>query len=463
MSNKNVFNSSLLGLLFLFLTGQGFSQTSYSLESELIVQSSNREELPFWMHSNQRGRISEHTNLAGLLTGKISHLLRNERRINFGAGALVHDGFIKKLALDELYAQYIDNWVYVTAGVKQKEQLYRGLSASNENILLSLNARPLPGVEIGTIAPIFLSENLGFEASWAEYVLEKERHVPYARVHHKSLHLVFEPIDNWKIRAGIQHFAQWGGNSSDKGKQPSGLTDYIRIVSGREGGEEASQGDMANSLGNHLGSWEFEIKKEYRSNSLAFIFNNIFEDGSGSRFANFPDGKYAVYFERENDFHLINAAIYEFYYTKDQSHDVNRWGADNYFNHLMTYNSGWSFHEKVIGAPFFLYDRQQDRIINNKFTAHHLGITGDIGSFFNPYPYRLMISYRHNEGSYNKDTYPYYRNSDIISTYIITRIFNLDFNYDVPRLTFDLIFAADINFLEETNLGAGLIMKYVIK
>lgn len=462
MNNNIKIYSGLFGLLFLFLAEAGISQTSYFLDSELLVQGSSREELPFWMYSNQRGRISEHTNLAGLLNGKISHLLRNEGRINIGAGALINDGFSKKLALDELYVQYIDYRISVTAGVKQRKEQYRGLSASSENILWSLNARPLPGIEVGTVDPIYISGNVGFEASWAEYVLEKERHVPYARVHHKSLHLVFEPAETWKIRAGIQHFAQWGGDSPNRGEQPSGFTDYLRITSGRQGGQEALQGDVANSLGNHLGSWELEIKKKFGYSSFAFFFNNLFEDGSGSRFANFPDGRYSVYFEKEDEFQLINAAIYEFYYTKHQSHDINRWGADNYLNHLMTYNSGWTYKGAVLGAPFFLYGKELDRIINNKFTAHHFGLSGNFGSFFSPYPYRLMLSYRHNEGSYYKDPYPPDQEPDIISTYLTTRIYNLDFDHDVPRLTFDFVLAADFHSLDQPNMGAGMILKYEI-
>lgn len=459
---KNFKISSLFVLLIFFITTTSSAQTTYSVELELEAKGATQVELPFWMNSNQRGRISPETNVLGLMTGKMQHQLPGEAILEIGAGGLVHDGFQKKLALDQAYLQFRNQHFYITGGIKQKKELYNGLSATNENILWSLNARPLPGLEIGTTKPVFVFPGIGFEARWGEYLLEEDRHVPWARVHHKKFKLVLQPNEDWEIRAGIQHFVQWGGVSPEWGQQPEGLTDYLRIISGRQGGEEALLGDRQNSLGNHLGSWELEVKKDFEEHSLAFIYNNIFEDGSGSRFANFPDGRYGFFWENATSSSLISSVLYEFYYTKHQSHDVNKWGADNYLNHLMTYNSGWTYFEQVLGAPFFLYDKGQDRIINNKFSAHHLGLSGNLGTFFNPYPYKLMLSYRHNEGSYYQDPYPSDREPQIVSTYFTARLYNADFDYDIPRLTLDFLFAADFHNLLDPNFAAGISLKYQV-
>ena len=460
MTLKNFVISSILVLLTFFSTSRVVSQTTYSVEVDLTAQGSTKEELPFWLYSNQRGRISSETNALGLLKGEIQHVLKSGAVLELAAAGVVRDGFTDEFALDEAYLEFRNDWFYATGGMKQHAALYNGLSTSNENILWSLNARPLPGIEVGTVKPIFVFPGVGFEARWGEYILEEDRHVPWARVHHKKINIVLQPSEDWQIKAGIQHFAQWGGVSPEWGPQPEGLSDYLRIISGRQGGEEALQGDKENSLGNHLGSWELEVKKRFEHHSLSFIFNNIFEDGSGSRFANFPDGRYAFYWENEQEAALVGAVMYEFYYTKNQSHDVNYWGADNYFNHLMTYNSGWSYFGKVIGNPFFLYDAAQDRIINNKFTAHHLGISGDLGTFFDPYPYRLLLSYRHNEGSYYKDPYPSDMEPQILSASITARLYNGVYQWDIPHLTMDFLFAADFHNLYGPNFGAGVSMKY---
>ena len=260
--------SSILVLLIFFNTHAGFSQTTYSAEVNLTAQGSTKKLLPFWMYSNTRGRFSSETNALGLVTGRVQHDLNSGAIIELGAGGILHDGFSEKFALDEAYLQFRNQHFYITGGLKQKEELYNGLSATNENILWSLNARPLPGIEIGTTKPFFVFPGVGFEGRWGEYLMEEDRHVPWARVHHKKFNIVLQPSEDWQIKAGIQHFAQWGGVTPDRGPQPEGFTDYLRIISGRQGGEEALQGDIENSLGNHLGSWEIEVKKFFKSTPL---------------------------------------------------------------------------------------------------------------------------------------------------------------------------------------------------
>ena len=130
--------------------------------------------------------------------------------------------------------------------------------------------------------------------------------------------------------------------------------------------------DQANALGNHLGSWELYLTKKLNTSQLQFIYNSIFEDGSGSRMANFPDGRYGLFWQAEEKDQLINSIIYEYYNTRDQSHDVNKWGADNYLNSQF-YTRGWSYRDRVIGSPLFTYDSEINKVINNKFSAHHIG------------------------------------------------------------------------------------------
>lgn len=457
MHIKHLLISSLFVLLIFFNTTTSSAQTTYSAELELKAQGATQKELPFWLHSNQRGRISPESNVVGLATARMQHQLRGESILEIGAGTLVHDGFQKRLALDEAYLHFQNGHFYVTGGIKQKEELYNGLSATNENILWSLNARPLPGIEIGTVAPFFIFPGVGIEARLGEYILEEERHVPWARVHHKKFNVVLQPTEDWEIKAGIQHYAQWGGTSPERGQQPQGLVDYLRIISGRNGGENAAETDKLNALGNHLGSWEFEVTRSLHLSSFTFLFNNIFEDGSGSRFANFPDGRYTFLWQSSED-EFLRAFIYEFYYTKNQS--VNTRIGNDFYLYNTTYRSGWTFHNRIIAAPFFSYDPEQNIIDNNKFIVHHLGLAGNWGNFYYPLPFKVLVSYRHNEGTYGFDRIPADQEPKIVSTYFTTRLYNGDFDYDIPRLKLDFLFAADFHNLLDPNFGAGVSLIY---
>lgn len=387
---------------------------SFSAEVNLIGAASTGEQLPFWMYHNRRGRISEETNISGWITGRAFYKLSENGFLEAGGGLLYQDDFSDEVFIDELYLHFQNSWLQATFGRKQEPELYNGLSASNQNILWSLNARPMPGLQVGTLKPIFFSGNhgIGFEASWEEYLMGKDRIVDNARLHHKSFHLVFRTEKELQFKVGLQHFVQWGGTSPEEGKQPSGFSDYLKLISGQAGDEEAFIGDQMNSLGNHLGSYEFSVSKKWRDYKFELLYNHIFEDGSGRRFGNFPDGRYGIYFGKNKNSGFINAVMYEFYYTHHQSHTTS--GShkyDDYFNQQV-YLSGWTYENRIIGAPFFTADPDGNGIINNKFTAHHLGVSGQLGSVSNSLPYKMLLSFSRSDGTYK---YPYIPNRDMLA------------------------------------------------
>ncbi|GHA46066.1 hypothetical protein GCM10007103_28920 [Salinimicrobium marinum] len=360
------------------------------------------------MFHNQRGRISEDTRLATWVSGKATYNFQNNSRLEIGAGILLRDGIGKKFITDELFASYSTSFFQVTAGRRQLPKLYNGLSASNQSLLWSLNARPLPGVLLKTTRPIFLQKNFGFEASWGEYFFEKERFTSNARLHHKSFHLVYSSSDrSFKIKAGLQHFAQWGGKSIELGQQPEAFEDYLRIVAGSSGNDGATGSDQNNALGNHLGGYELYFSKNFSNFYAELFYNHIFEDGSGRRLGNTPDGRYGLFISLKEPISIFQSFMYEFYSTHHQSHTTSGvYKNDNYFNNT-GYRSGWTYYNRVIGAPFFTVDvKEKLHIINNKFTAHHIGIGGNLLFFNSSHPYRALLSYAQNDGRRDQRYHP---------------------------------------------------------
>ncbi|WP_029035311.1 capsule assembly Wzi family protein [Salinimicrobium terrae] len=412
------------------------------------------ENLPFWMHSNNRGRIGKESNLLGVTSLLAEYSFYNGSTLSIGAGVFSGDQLHNEIAVDQAYVEFKNNWFKITAGAKQQPEIYNGLSGTNNSILHSLNARPFPGLKVATAHPLMIVPGIGFEAEWAEYLLEEDRLIPWTRVHQKSLHLVLQPSNDWEITAGLLHFAQWGGTSPEWGEQPAGPTDYLKIVTGRHGGEAAIETERQNSLGNHLGSWELNVRKQFEFSSVEFIYNSIFEDGSGSRLANFPDGRYGIFWKSREEEGFLSALMYEFYYTKDQS-QTGPHLYDQYFNSYL-YRSGWTYHEKVIGAPFFLYDKEVDQIINNKFIVHHLGISGNILTPTDIYPYRFLLSYAQNEGTYGRSLFPSGETEKKLSLLFHTRLYNsLYENFQI-----DLHVAADYSNMAVPNYAAGVRLKY---
>lgn len=408
------------------------------------------QRLPFWMYHNQRGRVSEETNISGWISARTFKVFRNGNSLEIGAGILYQDGISDEIFLDEIYAAYNNDWLEAVIGRKQEEELYKGLSATNESILWSLNSRPMPGVSLATNRTIFFSSQsaFGFEAHWSDYFMGEDRFVKNARLHHKSFKLVYRPNPGFEIKAGIRHFAQWAGESPESGQQPDGFSDYIKVIAGREGGENAVGGDQINVLGNHLGTYELEIRKRLSPEmQLNFIYNHMFEDGTGSRFANFPDGRYGVFLDFDDDRRLINGILYEFYYTRNQS--INSSAPhknDNYLNNFLTYHTGFTYERRIIGLPFFTYDEELDQVVNNKFSVHHLGISGNISNYFASYPWKLLMSFSHNEGRYGRFYGP---NRDIYSG-----LFDINVLQSFVQLNVQL--GLELSNVAEPLYGAGI-------
>lgn len=404
-------------ILLLFASGVKAQFHEYSGAAEFQGIFSSRSENPFWFHSNKRGRVDEGTGMAGWIYASGKYYIHPEATLEVGTGLSFRDGYLHHLRLDEFYMQFENYWVRATAGSKQREELYRGLSATNENILWSLNARPMPGLRLELLRPVEFWEeaDLGFIASLEEYSMENDRYVQNARVHHKSFHLVYSGFSNLEIRLGMQHFAQWGGTSAEYGVLPGGFSDYLTVISGSglSGNDHGGVSEQeVNALGNHLGSYEVNLKTTFQNYDIELLWNHIFEDASGLRLGNTPDGRYGIYISDTEDLGVIHAVMYEFYYTKDQSDgSSNTDGLDNYLNNNL-YRSGWTHYRQVLGVPFFTLNDNRFRIGNNRFIAHHLGIRGNA---FHKIPFKLLTSYRKN---YGVKSFNFPETLNVFSTYL---------------------------------------------
>ncbi|MGM1055630.1 MAG: capsule assembly Wzi family protein [Bacteroidota bacterium] len=402
------------------------------------------EDSPFWIHNNQRGRVNEKTNVSAVLSGLGTYNISENARFSLGLGALYQDGYTDILQLDESFLGFENSWLAIHVGRKQRAELYRGLSASNENILWSLNARPMSGISFRTTRPIYFikSAGLAFQASLEDFIADDDRYVKDTRVHHKSFHLIFDKIQNFEIKVGLQHFVQWAGTSPEFGKLPGSFNDYLKVSTGSGVSEEVGGGNEINALGNHLGSYVAGIKTVLGKYEVEIIYNSLFEDGSGQKLRNTPDGRYGIFIADMKPGKWIDAFMYEFYYTKHQSTTIIQEDfIDNYFNNSV-YRSGWTYESRILGVPFITLDENRYEINNNTIVAHHFGMEGYI---YSKIPYKLINSYRKNYGRWGRNNL----RSDILSTYLDLNVYQNIFQVNV-QLGADFISDASPNF------GAGL-------
>lgn len=407
-------------------------------------------ELPFWMYANTFGGIGNGTQGYAGPTSRIEYLLNENSKITSGISAFYRDGVDTKLQRNELYIQYERPVWRIVLGSKNPERSDTDLSTTNENILLSGNTRSLPGVLIETTKPLQLLKKIHMDAGLGHYALnDEQRFVQNTRVHYKRLYVFYNMEGKHSFKAGIQHFAQWGGTSPILGEQPDGLSDFVSIFLARGGGDNSFEGDQVNALGNHLGSIDAFYTYTGDKGILNMYHLHLFDDGSGTRFANFPDGVWGVKYKFKNYKDLI--LNYEYVDTRNQSGATGRSGRDNYFSNSI-YRSGWTYEGDIIGLPFFELNPDTGLgITNNRVVAHHvagkmllspkLKITG-------------KITYLINKGTFALPTLP---NQRSLLQYASVDYFT---NYGDLNLTagYDLN-----NSNRSNNWAIGLGYKYALK
>ena len=94
-------------LVILLFSSFTYGQVEFSGSINLEAYYSNDDKLPFWFYTNQRGRISKETNVAGLINGKLHYSFSETSKLEIGAGLFYDDAFKDKVFLDELLGRVI--------------------------------------------------------------------------------------------------------------------------------------------------------------------------------------------------------------------------------------------------------------------------------------------------------------------------------------------------------------------
>ncbi len=366
-------------LVTLFVCSQIIAQESVKVEGSInsrVFLSS--ESLPFWMYSNNNGYVNEQSTFGIHAFAKAEFKISDKSSLEGGTSLFYRDGTNENLQRGNLFISYTAPYFKITVGAKASESL-NVLSTTNENILLSGNARALPGIVIEAPSFINLTDKISIDYGLGHYILNDNRFVDNTKVHYKRLNLRYRTNDSENFTIGVQHFAQWGGTSRTLGDLPDGLGDYFKIFLAQGGGEDSTDGEQVNALGNHLGSFDFSYEKQLKRGTIKTYHLHLFDDGSGTAFKNFPDGVWGAQYTFNNN-SIFETIMYEYVDTRSQSGSSGRSGRDNYFSNA-GYRSGWTYEGRIIGLPFFELNPETGLgITNNRVIAHNIGVSGTLKS-----------------------------------------------------------------------------------
>ena len=397
--------------------------------------------IPFWAASNQFGVMPSSSGGVAMLRAGMPFDENKTLQWHWGASLGVNaDRSGATFLPDELYAGIRWKSLRLDLGLWRPEQAYMAsstdlgtLSVTAGNIMRSGNCRSLPGYSLvleDWNVP-FTDGHLQLLGRFGDYKTIDSRYVKGALVHNTELYVRGIIGKRFSITFGLDHYTMWGGNSPEFGVQTVNFSNYLRVLTGRNGREDSPTGDQINSLGDHRGRILLRFNWAADGWDFSYQHDKPYDDRSGMLYYNYPDAVRTLHLSFRDKKRWLSDVLYEFHTTLKQSGPYERrlatdaeiaandphlyrddanspWylisgGADNYCNNY-EYRSGWTHYGRQIGNPLFFSRASGMGTWNNLLTAHHFAFSG---SLFYKFPWKLMLTWSRNYGCWFSEDFVY--------------------------------------------------------
>ncbi len=443
--------------------------------------------MPFWARTGEDGILPVRS--SGLLVAGADVSYRHPNGLYFQAGTNLAGVLALKSPLDHAPAYGMVDRLYVSGGwkmlhldvgMKPRERELSDLTVSGGNFIYSRNARNMPGINAWSDWIYFEKGHwFGIKGNIAHYQYIDNRYVKGAYVHNKSLAMKGSLGRRVDLSIGFDHWAQWGGNSPKYGPQPVSFKDYIRIFLAQRGGEEATDSDRLNVLGNHLGREWVRVDWKHELFTMSFQYDKPFEDGSGMKMRNVPDGIWTIQCSFNDRNAAVTDIVLEYVNTTWQSGPEHQrkateeemktqnpespyygWivlgGGDNYFGNG-EYRSGWTNYGRIMGLPLIMSEAPgADGIVantvNTRLRAFHAGLKGNIAAGL---PYAFKGTFSLNYGRYKQSQTSFF----VSRPWQLSLAFDLGLKRLMGRTPLDLNIGIYGDFGQVYQNSAGLTLK----
>lgn len=365
---------------------------------------------PFLSTANQYDRFSFSPNsLTGW--GTLHKEISNEKKLDYGFGFELDGNLSAKenrLFPGELYAQGKFYFLNIYAGYERQVYGNQDGELSSGGMLWSQNSRPLPKIAIetnGYIAVPYTKKYLEVKGGLSHGWFNNTSGIKNLLLHHKYGYIRLGGSFPVNINYGIQHVAQWGGQSNQYGTMPVTWDNYFRIFLGKSGSSAASLSDQENTLGNHIISQNLGLDIKLKTVKFTLYWQNITEDPPKKFITstmNVEDGLWGISVKLLKS-SIFNHFVLEYLSTTDQSgpwaelDGIVYGGADSYYTNG-SIPTGWFYRGMTIGNPWLTSPKYNNdgslSTTNNTVRLYYFSGEGKIKSV----NYRLTLAYSENFG-----------------------------------------------------------------
>jgi hypothetical protein len=456
-----------IAFISLLMTAPALSQgrgdtLNYFGETGAMVSTNGNA--PFWLLSNKFGSVSFSSPVVWARTGLFGSIGTDKAlQFIYGVDIIDHIQAHNDLFIQQGYCGIKLGTFTIKAGRWEEIFGNQNINLSSGGILWSGNATPMTKISLQILNYSVLPFTKGFahfkggiSHSWTSDNI----YVRNVWLHHKYMYVRIGGKAPIHFEYGLHHFVKWGGTSADPayGNLSDSFSTFLKVFFANGNDDSSPVQESQNAIGNHIGSHNLAVNYKPRKTSIGLYWQSIFEDASGMKLRNFPDGLWGFTISSETR-RNISGFLIEFINTTDQSGryhaievDGNYMivgGDDDYFNHFI-YKDGWTNQGMTVGTPLItspvlLTSESDDYLANNRLTAFHLGLEGSISKM----DYTAFYTFSKNYGTYSS---PFINSTDQHSLLLKSTFTNL-LPWDISMT---VAVAADLGELFQKNAGIML-------
>lgn len=328
------------------------------------------------------------------------------------------------VSLRQAYVEAHYRSIYILGGMKYAESKIVDNRLSSGDLILSNNARPIPGVTVGFTD----FRDIPFTNGWLQvdgrimygrFTDNKFRRKQYNYFNdliatdlfytYKYCYFRTDPLRRLSVIFGMQSAGQFGGTTIQYRHGHVFKTEHrgFRFVDVAKMFFPTRDNGNGFYEGNSVGSWSLRANYRFASeNTLSAYWENLFEDGSGIACRNGLDGLYGLQFTMHRK-GWFDSAVIEYLDFRNQSGPLHfapgdhpgstitteATGGDNYYNND-TYGA-YANYGMAIGSPMVMspvYNANGfPEFIYNRMRGTHIAVAGSPSSDIS---YRLMGSWQ---------------------------------------------------------------------
>lgn len=432
---------------------------TFNYSAGVTLNTGGEQFAPYYIASNRGGTVTQQH--SALINAAIKHEVDTTVRLSWGVGAEVWAGYTSsanysrydvaslqwyensqhpsRAWVQQLYAMGKYRGVFLMLGQKYIDAGVVNRNLSSGDLIMSYNARPLPGVRAGFIN----FQNVPFTRGWLQVRGEcgyyhdsgkkwLENHYNYYNqfittniwLNYKNFYLRTNPSKPLMLTVGAQAVCQFAGTTTyykageveDQVKMKADFKAFWRALIPGSGGE--TRGDKSFYQGNHLGSWDIALDYRLRNGDvIRAYYQSPWEDGSGLGMMNGFDGLWGIEYRRPGH-GIVTGAVFEFLDLMNQSGPMHfspgdfvddthpggsditykATGSDDYYNNYCYngyQNRGMAMGTPMTRSPLYNTDGYL-RFTDNRMRGFHMAVMGELGQQFG---YRAMLSWRKSYGT----------------------------------------------------------------